>query len=93
MNILIPKAERKAALLSFLGLVVLTAVMCAIQLSTHHLPVREYLTEVALGGTSGAIGGAAFGYVGWLTVTAVRRLISDCFIGATQVVEMEIEKD
>lgn len=85
MNRLIPKAERKAAVLSFLGLVVLTAVICAVGVSTRHLQVREYLIEVALAATSAAIAGAVFGYVCRLGLTVVRHLIVTLFRRASEI--------
>jgi hypothetical protein len=71
MNRLIPKAERKAAFLSFLGLAVFVTLVCSIQLPTHHhLPTREYLDDVALATTFGALAGAVLGYI-WRLIGAV----------------------
>lgn len=76
MNRLSPKAERKAAFLSFVGLAVFVALVCAIQLPTHHhLPPLQYLADVALATTFGALAGAMLGYI--------RRLIGVFFDGAT----------
>jgi hypothetical protein len=91
MNRMIPKAECKAALLSFLGLAAFTAVICAMELSTRHLQVREYLIEVAWATTFGALGGLMFGYVGRFIVTVVRHLIVTLFDGATQIAQIQIE--
>ena len=85
MNILIPKVERKAALLSFLGLLALTAIICASELWTHHLHAREHLINVALGATFGAIGGAVFGYIGWLS-SAAARYLTGAFLDHIQIV-------
>lgn len=85
MNQLTPKAESKAAVLSFLGLVVLTAIICAIEISTRHLQVREYLIEVALAATSGALAGTVLGYICRLGLTTVRHLIVPLFDRATKI--------
>ena len=93
MKILIRKAERRAAFVSFLGLAVFVIIVCSIQLSTHrHLPVREYLDDVALGSAFGAIGGAVFAYIAWLSVTSLQRLIGASVTGDTQVIPVEIEQ-
>src|SRR5579864_5330571 len=75
MNRLIPKAQRKVALGSFLGLVALTAVMCAVELSSRDLEVHEYLVDVALGAILGAFAGAVLGYLAWVGLTVARQVI------------------
>lgn len=61
MVLAIPKADRRAAFLSFWGLVLLTAVICVMEFSTRHLYVREYLIAVTLAATSGATAGTVPG--------------------------------
>jgi hypothetical protein len=75
VNRLIPKEQRKVAFGSFLGLMALTAVVCAVELPTRDLEVHEYLMDVGLGAVFGAMGGAVFGYIGWVGLTTVRHVI------------------
>lgn len=79
MNQLIPKGQRKVALGSFVGLVALTAVVCAVELSTRHLEFDEYLLDVGLGALFGGIGGMVFGYIAWLGLSVMRHVISAVF--------------
>lgn len=76
MDLVIPKAERRAAFLSFWGLVLLTAVICAMEFSTRRLQVREYLIAVALAATSRATAGTVLGL--HLQTWADRRAAPDC---------------
>lgn len=90
MNRLTPKAERKAAILSLLGLVVLTAAICVIEFSTRPLQVRGYLVELALAAASGAIAGMVLGYICGRWLTVVQHLIVRLFDRA-QIAQTQIE--
>lgn len=92
MNRLVPKAERKAAFLSFLGLVAFIVLVCSTQVSTHHhLPAREYLADVALATAFGAFAGAVLGYIWRLSVTATHLIAVD-HNGATRISETGIDE-
>ncbi|HEX5279898.1 MAG TPA: hypothetical protein VFW28_07445 [Micropepsaceae bacterium] len=79
VNQLIPKGQRKVALGSFVGLVALTAVVCAVELSTRDLDMGEYLLDVGLGALFGGIGGVVFGYIAWLGLSVMRHVIGAVF--------------
>lgn len=85
-------SEHKAALLGFLGLAVFIALFCAIELSTQHRQVSEYLTGVAFAATSGAMAGALFGYICRLGTAVVQHLSVASFNGARHVAHTEIEE-
>lgn len=92
MNRLVPKAERKAAFLSFLGLVAFIVLVCSTQVSTrHHLAAREYLADVALATACGAFAGAVLGYIWRLSVTATHLIVA-YHNGATRISETGTEE-
>lgn len=76
MNSLIPKSERKPALVSFVGMVALATTLSSWEVWTQHLRAREFVIQIGLGAAVGGLTGALLGYFAWLSVAGMRRLRS-----------------